>query len=77
MHRLQGWTDTELNAKGLAQGKATAEAVVAQSDRIDAVYSSDLKRCMQTSSFLGACSKPRDCKLVQPFEPQPVIASAC
>ena len=43
---VQGWLDTELNEKGLAQAVEAAK----QFDKpIDAIYSSDLKRATQTA----------------------------
>lgn len=48
---IQGWLDTELNETGLAQ----AEQAAASFDHpIDAIFSSDLKRCQQTAAFFTA-----------------------
>ncbi|HEY8886079.1 MAG TPA: histidine phosphatase family protein [Candidatus Microsaccharimonas sp.] len=43
---VQGWLDTELNKKGLAQAVDTASDF---SKPVDAIYSSDLKRAMRTA----------------------------
>ena len=54
--RLQGHTDTLLNATGLAQAQALAERLRAH--RLDAVVSSDLARAWTTAQILaelGGC----------------------
>lgn len=43
---VQGWLDTELNAKGLAQA---AEAAKNFTGVVDAIYSSDLRRASRTA----------------------------
>lgn len=43
---VQGWLDTELNTKGLMQA---AEAAMNFSHKIDAIYSSDLRRASRTA----------------------------
>jgi alpha-ribazole phosphatase len=43
---VQGWLDTELNAKGIAQAVKVAEGFNKQ---INAIYSSDLKRAARTA----------------------------
>jgi broad specificity phosphatase PhoE len=43
---VQGWLDTELNEKGLAQA---VEAAAIFDKPIDAIYSSDLKRAVRTA----------------------------
>lgn len=44
---VQGWLDTELNEKGVAQAVAAAEEF---DQPIDAIYSSDLKRAVRTAA---------------------------
>lgn len=43
---VQGWLDTELNEKGIAQAVKAAEGF---DEPIDAIYSSDLKRAVRTA----------------------------
>jgi len=43
---LQGWIDTELNVKGIAQA---SEAANSFNKRVDAIFSSDLKRATRTA----------------------------
>lgn len=50
--RFQGQTDIELNEKGLAQAELLAEHF--KTVRLDAVYSSSLKRARQTAAPLAA-----------------------
>lgn len=45
---VQGWDDTVLNATGRRQAKEAAEDFITS---IDAIYSSDLKRCLQTADY--------------------------
>jgi 2,3-bisphosphoglycerate-dependent phosphoglycerate mutase len=49
--RLQGHTDTQLNATGLAQAEALAESLRAH--RLDAVVSSDLARAQTTAQIVA------------------------
>lgn len=44
---VQGWLDTDLNEKGLAQAIESAKNF---NEQIDAIYSSDLKRARQTAA---------------------------
>lgn len=46
-HTLLGHTDLDLSELGFAQARATAEHL--KNEKIDAVYSSDLKRAMSTA----------------------------
>lgn len=50
--RWQGHADVHLNARGLAQAHALAERLA--SERIDAIYTSDLSRARETADVLGA-----------------------
>ena len=43
---VQGWLDTNLNERGHTQAQAVAEQF---NEKIDAIYSSDLKRATQTA----------------------------
>ena len=49
--RLQGQLDTDLNAEGRAQAKATAQGL--EQHGFAAIYSSDLRRTMQTATVLA------------------------
>ena len=55
--RIQGWRDIELNDLGRRQAQAVARHLAARhgegQERIDAIYSSDLKRAQQTATFLA------------------------
>ncbi len=51
--RLQGLTDTELNAKGLAQARLVAGRLAEEPDFV-ALYSSPLRRAYVTSELIGA-----------------------
>lgn len=53
--RVQGRTDTELNARGVLQAKAAAQSL--KGVRIDAVYSSPLKRALDTASYIAEAVK--------------------
>ena len=52
--RLQGHTDTPLNATGLAQAEALAQRLLAH--RLDAVVSSDLTRALTTARIIAEIS---------------------
>ena len=52
--RLQGHTDTPLNATGLAQAEALAQRLLAH--QLDAVVSSDLKRALTTARIIAEVS---------------------
>ena len=49
--RLQGHTDTQLNANGIAQAEALAQRLLAH--RLDALVSSDLSRALTTARIIG------------------------
>ncbi len=51
--RLQGLTDTALNAQGLAQAKSLAERL-AEEDDFTALYTSPLRRAYTTGEIVGA-----------------------
>jgi broad specificity phosphatase PhoE len=48
----QGWAPIPLNAQGQAQARLLAEAMAAEG-QVDALYSSDQRRCMQTAAPLA------------------------
>ena len=52
--RLQGHTDTPLNAAGLAQAEALAKRLLAH--RLDAVVSSDLTRALTSARIIAEVS---------------------
>lgn len=49
--RLRGWLDVPLDGKGLEEAAVTAE-LIAEQYRIDAIYSSDLRRARQTAEVV-------------------------
>lgn len=49
--RYQGHSDTELNQTGINQAKKLAREL--KSEKIDAIYSSDLNRAVQTASIIA------------------------
>jgi probable phosphoglycerate mutase len=51
--RFQGQLDVELSRRGLAQAEAVAEWFAAQPVHFSAIYSSDLKRAVQTAQAIG------------------------
>jgi len=51
-HRIQGHADIELNALGLRQAEATGRALAGE--RLDAIYSSDLKRAHATARAIAS-----------------------
>jgi 2,3-bisphosphoglycerate-dependent phosphoglycerate mutase len=53
--RLQGHTDTPLNATGLVQAEALAQRLLAH--RLDAVVSSDLTRALTTARIIAEVSE--------------------
>ncbi len=53
--RVQGRTDTELNARGVLQAKAAAQSL--KDTRVDAVYSSPLKRALDTARYIAEAVK--------------------
>lgn len=50
LERVQGWSDSPLTEKGIKQGKAVAEYL--SDTKFDKVYSSDLKRAIETAEFI-------------------------
>ncbi len=54
-HKVGGWYDTCLTARGLADAQATAERLAALIDpRPVEIFSSDLRRAAETASAIGA-----------------------
>ena len=54
---LQGHSNSALDEIGIAQAHAVAKRIV--SLNIDAIYSSDLKRAMDTAQIISECMKMR------------------
>jgi broad specificity phosphatase PhoE len=52
-HRFQGHLDVELSRKGLAQAEAVANWLATQPVHFAALFSSDLKRAVQTAQIIG------------------------
>ncbi|HST03692.1 MAG TPA: histidine phosphatase family protein [Chloroflexia bacterium] len=52
-HRFQGHLDVELSRKGLAQAEAVAKWLATQPVHFAALFSSDLKRAVQTAQIIG------------------------
>ena len=50
--RLQGYTDTHLNTRGLAQADQMAKALKKIDFQFDALYTSDLQRAQQTANAI-------------------------
>ena len=50
-NRWQGWADCALNDVGMAQAQAVSRWLTGE--RIDALYSSDLRRALQTAWAIG------------------------
>lgn len=50
-HRMQGFIDTPLNEDGKAQAKALGKAL--QNTKLDAIYSSDLHRALDTAKAVA------------------------
>ena len=55
--RLQGHTDIDLNAKGLAQAKQMAHALKKINLQFDVLYTSDLQRAAKTAQAIEALFK--------------------
>ena len=51
--RIQGCTDTPLNARGRAQAAALAEKL-RSSERAEALYTSPLRRAAETAEIIGS-----------------------
>ncbi len=51
VREFHGWTDSELTDKGHMQSKKLAERI--KNEKIDVLYSSTLKRTMQTASYIA------------------------
>ena len=49
--RYQGWVDTPLNKTGESQAKQIAKRLSVK--KFDAIYSSDLKRSIQTAQWIA------------------------
>ena len=49
---VQGWKDTLLNQTGVAQAHNAAEKL--KKEKIEVIYSSDLKRCKKTADIISA-----------------------
>ena len=52
--RIQGCTDTPLNARGRAQAAALAEKLRSSEERAEALYTSPLRRARETAAIVGA-----------------------
>lgn len=51
--RLQGWKDIPLNTAGVDQARLLAERLRNEAPHIDAIYSSDLQRALNTAEPVG------------------------
>lgn len=56
-HRLQGHTDIDLNARGIAQAKQMAYALKRINLQFDVLYTSDLQRAAKTAQAIEALFK--------------------
>ena len=56
-HRLQGHTEIDLNARGLAQAEQMAHALKKINLRFDVLYTSDLQRAAKTARAIEALFK--------------------
>ena len=52
--RIQGCTDTPLNARGRAQAAALAEKLRSSEERAEALYTSPLRRAAETAEIIGS-----------------------
>ena len=56
-NRLQGWSDSPLTKKGIDEAKKLGEEI--KDMEFDAIYSSDLKRAMDTADIININNAPR------------------
>nr|HID14460.1 histidine phosphatase family protein [Anaerolineae bacterium] len=52
--RWQGWSDSTLTSLGQTQAEAVARRLAAEHSRVAALYSSPLRRALQTATIIGA-----------------------
>ncbi|WP_369347121.1 histidine phosphatase family protein [Amylolactobacillus amylophilus] len=63
MRKMQGWSDTPLTERGIPVLEATAQKL--QNTHFDAVYSSDLKRAVDTAKIMLTANHATDTQIIE------------